>query len=129
MSYIRCLSNPEGLYSWGETKNICFSIGKEFISCRSKTFKKFARYVAKNEFMLTDKTLRMGGLSIRELQVEDKTRPINKKLKLYIKLYGKYQRNYKVRLVINGKKIDMWYVTWYYFFSHYCDSHNIKVNW
>lgn len=106
MSYIRCYSNPEQLYALSncDGKTYFSSKGVE-MSCKSKTFEKFARYVAKNEFTLGDVILKIGRLSVRELLINGE---------------------YKIRLKINNKSIDMWLVTWHYFFSHYCDTHNIK---
>jgi len=114
MSYIRCLSNPEELYIWGDGKyaNFSSSIRKKFPDTLYKMPQKtFDNLLKKYKFK---GDTRYKGARIREVFVKNgKLNP-----KCVWKLVGKYDGNFKMRLSYKKWHIDMWLVTWEYIVRH-----------
>lgn len=96
MSYIRCLSNPEGLYIWGsdkKTNEVYISLGVEKLKVLSlsdfnKIIKKFNNY-------------------------EEDGNEMYKSGKIKLE-YIKVGKDFKYRLSCGKWHIDMWEVTWQY---------------
>ena len=114
MSYIRCLSNPEGLY--------IFDSGKYLNFCRRDLklipygyFKSFMRAYTKKENEWRFDNFTWGKLSIKEVYVGHK-----KKLKKIDKELGYKPGNYKYELRYDGELIArMWQVTWEYIVNNF----------
>ncbi len=108
MSYIRCLSNPEGLYIWGTDKQLCIAEGQlkiktipiEIFNC---LLKKYHKNFGENT--------KYKGASIKEVYITDKKK---KNPKMLWKYFGKYGGHHKMRLSYKKWHIDMWLVTWEY---------------
>jgi len=112
MSYIRYLSNPEGLYIWGDGKNVNFTLAseKEILTMPQKTFDKLIKKYIKSY----GDDISYRGASIKEVFVKNnKMNP-----KPFWKIVGKYDGNYQMRLSYKNWHIDMWLVTWEYIINH-----------
>lgn len=110
MSYIRCLNNPEALYSWGDASGrVAFSIGDKIHYGGSyKIFETFCRKWLKKSY-LDDFSYK--GFRIRE--VRERTGKLNRKA--FWKSMGKYECDFKIRLSYKNKfAFNMWGVTWHY---------------
>lgn len=139
MSYIRCTSNPEGLYSWSDIDgNVYFSIDDKLIDIKTPLFNNFFKQFLKDKYLidclpLCDKDdleevpIRMEQdgqyITVCECWVDVDT---NKKITQEI--IQQYQEewaknNYegsihrygsRVELNINGSPIYLYDVTWHY---------------
>ncbi len=141
MSYIRCLSNPEGLYIWGGCDGTHIWEGKkQSVVVNSKHFDGLLEKAVKTGWYPGDEPLRVGSLKVEEVFVnkgkrEDWGAPMkdrayrirmNKKFpgsKIQIDGYKHkpcwYQPgDFKVLLTVKTKKgvkkFYMWVVTWMY---------------
>jgi hypothetical protein len=116
MSYIRCLSNPEHLYIWGDEKNANISVGK---SNKDKKVRGELLLIPVKTFnMLLKKSggfrdVEYKGASIKEVFVRN-----DKKRTRFDKLLHTWPGEYQMRLSYKGWPkgcyIDMWSVTWHY---------------
>jgi hypothetical protein len=99
MSFIRCLSNPEGLYVFGSSRGIEFWTSLNPITdivCDTQDFYEFVRQwfeFCEDEFS-------------------------------YKNLVYKYEKrldDFKVYLKVDNNEIEMWYVTWMYIVNNVLD--------
>lgn len=136
MSYIRCLSNPEGLYVWSDGKNATISheVRKPHSSGRNFTIPHGIFEGLLRRWVDFRKPARVRGAVAEELTVNSKTGrviPPWKPCKRGCKSAGKSgfipcrrclekQRReagctrYVVRLSYRGDFVDLWCVTWDY---------------
>ena len=121
MSYIRCLSNPEGIYIWGDGQYVNISVGKEELKYIPQ--KRFDGLLRKcNKYPNSDK-IKYCGVQIEETFVKtpkkfwtktDKEIMKDKRLRKVLGEPG----NFKMRLSYQDWYIDMWRVTWEYIVRH-----------
>ena len=98
MSYIRSLSNPEGLYIWGETRDVMIACNGELYSMPTDVFHQLlGRW---KRYMGTRPVKYMGG-RLEEVKVRKGAN-------------NKDSYDYKWRLSYNDWHIDMWTVTLHY---------------
>ncbi len=109
MSYIRCLSNPEGLYIWGDGKNINIAKdGDDLKYIPQRTFDGLLKkYHREGSWCVEDYPIRYRGAIIEEVFIESgkKQTKIEKQLKIKDGIF-QYRLSYK------NWYIDMWQVTW-----------------
>jgi len=137
MSYIRCTSNPEGLYVFESTEGLEFSTDEttsadDRILVDPKDFKNFIRKILKLDNYITEKPIKHKNISIKEVSVS-----IHKKtgkLKIWNKepsfkvMFGTLKNKSKYKwdtlhcLTINGKNILLYKVTWDYFYNSYLNQ-------
>ncbi len=117
MSYIRCLSNPEGLYIWGDGKYANFTLASEpnfldkIVQIPQKTFDNLLKKYIKNY----GDNVNYRGASIKVVWVKTgKLHP-----KAMWEIIGKYDTDMKIRLSYKNWHIDMWLVTWEYITKRY----------
>lgn len=95
MSYIRCLSNPEGLYIYGSSAGleICFPAvdNRKTIICNNSDFEKFVRK--------WDSEGMPDEFSYKEFSIVEENRGSGE---------------FKQYLKIGNEEIEMWHVTWMY---------------
>jgi hypothetical protein len=128
MSYIRCLSNPEGLYVWHDvdgTVHLHYGGRKKPKSPLSKgtemrvPYRTFVRAVERWEASGEDRTS-VHGFEIEELHVYLKTGKrvpdfkSNEDAIRYLKDARKNPSEYKIRVSYGGSFIHLWSVTWQY---------------
>jgi hypothetical protein len=137
MSYIRCTSNPEGLYVFESTEGLEFSTDEttsadDRILINPKDFKNFIRKILKLDNYIIEKPIKHKNISIKEVSVS-----IHKKtgkLKIWNKepsfkvMFGTLKNKSKYKwdtlhcLTINGKNILLYKVTWDYFYNSYLNQ-------
>lgn len=137
MSYIRCTSNPEGLYVFESTEGLEFytdetNSADDRILVNPKDFKNFIKKILKLDNYILDRPIKYKNISIKEVSVS-----IHKKtgkLKIWNKepsfriMFGtlKHKSKYEWRtlhcLTIGGRDILMYKVTWDYFYNNYVDQ-------
>ena len=122
MSYIRCLSNPEGLYIYGDGSGILIHYDGGSMYVPEKDFHKVGlEYV---RYHWAEHGMRSGDLVVREVEVIRGTdmvyfEPRHKKLGI-AEVWGhrKYldgpRTDHKVLFSYKGKSFIMWRVTWDY---------------
>lgn len=110
MSYIRSTSNPEGLYIWGDDKNVNIVFGKELIKyIPIKIFDGLLNKYNKS----CGNGVKFKGASIKETFISD-----GKKQTKLQKAFGVQSGNFKMRLSYGDWHKDMWKVTWEYIAQH-----------
>ena len=129
MSYIRCGSNPEGLYVfesvydglefwWIDEKN-----KQRKISCKPSVFKQFMKKLSKQHGYVYHKPLAYKNISIREVIVnvtnKKKYKILKKEMSVKQMLDGKIKWHIWVCLKIGETEILMWTVTWECFYDSY----------
>ena len=115
MSYIRCLSNPEGLYIFDDGKNMNFAIGDKLQIIPSGYFNSFITAYLKKENAWREDDFTWGKISIKEVFVLHKKKPDDFQKFLKVK-----PGSYKYELRYNGKLIArMWHVTWCYIVNNF----------
>jgi hypothetical protein len=94
MSYIRCLSNPEGLYIWGSMDGTVTITGNKFkdFSLPTKTFEGLCRKYCRNPGAADSGRIEYKGASVS-----------NEKVGGHFRIVFRYQ----------DKKVVMWEVTWW----------------
>lgn len=111
MSYIRSTSNPEGLYIWGNGKDVIIVTTNFHEHIPQKIFDGLLEKCRK-EF---DNNINYKKASIKEVWVIKKHK-CNKWCKMKNKKTGKLiygcPANLKIRLSYKNWHIDMWQVTW-----------------
>ena len=146
MSYIRCTSNPEGLYSWSDIDgNVYFSIDEKILDIRHELFDSFFKQFLENKYLASclpcaydndeEQPLRMERngqyISVRECWVDEDTNQritqdtireyeeewANRNYEGSIRRYGS-----RVELNINGNPIYLYDVTWEYLVNNIVDS-------
>ena len=109
MSYIRCLSNPEGLYIWGDGKYINIAKGGEDLKYIPQlTFDGLLRkYHREGSWCVQGYPITYRGATIEEVHIESnkKITKFEKELKFRLGIF-QYRLSYK------DWHIDMWQVTW-----------------
>jgi len=137
MSYIRCGSNPEGLYVFESVEGLEFYTDETIsaddrILTNPKDFKNFIRKILKLDNYIADRLIKYKNISIKEVSVS-----IHKKtgkLKIWNRepsfriMFGtlKHKSKYEWRtlhcLTISGKNILMYKVTWDYFYNSFLNQ-------
>jgi len=146
MSYIRCTSNPEGLYVIQEARDIVFwwrpSGSKEAEICtyearyNGKAFKSFMKKMKKSDGFIYHKGIKYKDISIREVTAlyKKRDRYQNKIVNIleedefpddYNEIYDKYTTKHLVCLQIKDKQILMYDVTWKYFYNSYIEQNDL----
>ena len=137
MSYIRCASNPEGLYVFESSEGLEFYTDKTIsaddrILVNPKDFKCFFKKILKLDNYIIEKPIKYKNISIKEVNVSIHKK--TKKLKIWNKepsfktMFGtlKNESKYDWRtlhcLTINGRNILMYKVTWDYFYNNYANQ-------
>lgn len=127
MSYIRCLSNPEGLYAYGSGDNQVWTHIDEAYSSKghqgTMTLPEDKLTAAIRAFHKTyDQPVEVGGIKIAEVHVyQDTLEDTGEEWKgleqLRKRLDGMPVREsrYGIRLEYEGKWFLLWRVTWDYF--------------
>lgn len=112
MSYIRCLSNPEGIYIWGDGKQTNITIADTGIH-KYIPQKIFDGLLKKYNKQFGSTPIKYRGAKIDEIFVESGKKQTKIEKQLGIK-DGKYQ----YRLSYKNWYIDMWQVTWEHIANH-----------
>lgn len=125
MSYIRCLSNPEGLYIYSDGGGICihgnFGDDEDFMRVPEKDFHGIGMKYGR-EYLMGDRPLKFGGITLREVKVVKGTDRIytpihHKKMGIHDdtrRWFDKPQTEHKILFSYGGKSFLMWRVTWDY---------------
>lgn len=125
MSYIRCLSNPEGLYAWsdGKTTHLWHKV-KPPLSSGEKPGKKFPSYEILVPTKIFDKVCCLWddceqpashrGARAEEVYVYTKTGKKVPNLSLKKMIQDKRAREMLVKFSYKGRFFMMWTVTWEY---------------
>jgi hypothetical protein len=92
MSFIRCLSNPEGLYIWHDVGNFIAITGDQIPGIWEINTRHW--YGLLRQYRKNSRTCKYGSISIRE------------------------NENFKVVLKTPHGEIEMWLVTWDYIARH-----------
>lgn len=131
MSYIRCGSNPEGLYVFESGSGLEFWWTDEKdqqrkVICKPSTFKQFMKKLFKQDGYLYEKPVVHKNISAQEVFVDTTKKKKYKifKEEVYIEqmLGGKIKWHIWVCLKIDKIKILMWPVTWRYFYNNYIET-------
>lgn len=121
MSYIRCLSNPEALYIWGDCQgyvNISHCVKPPLSSGRQFRIptKDFHRVGKKwSEWCDEEKGIRLGHLRIQEIHVyRDTGKPVGPEwMKNFLKK-KKREADFLVKVSYKRDFVFLWKVTWKY---------------
>jgi hypothetical protein len=137
MSYIRCGSNPEGLYVFESTEGLEFytdetTSADDRILVDPKDFKNFIRKILKLDNYIIEKPIKYKNISIKEVSVSFHKK--TGKLKIWNKepsfrvMFGTLKNESKYKwetlhcLTINGRNILLYKVTWDYFYNSYINQ-------
>jgi hypothetical protein len=125
MSYIRCTSNPENLYSWDDIDgNIYFNWtdrkgNHREISANSKVFKQFMVGLKIMDGYVMSEPLTHQDISIREIMYNVNRNYICKKFPYENGKFPKYKFDHLICLQIGKEKLLMYDVTWKWFYDNY----------
>jgi len=89
MSYIRCLSNPEGLYVYENAGGLvfCMPYPQKGVTCNTANFHEFIKRYDENNW---------DDFEWNDFSVKEENR----------------NGDYKIYLKIDGIEFELWYVTW-----------------
>lgn len=107
MSYIRSLSNPEGLYVWGDFDGkLTFSWGGNLLRIDKELFHKVAMrwYCGEFDFFEDEPDSALDSVTEDSLSVKD----------IFIPAGEADESRFVIRLTHETTQIDLWPVTWYY---------------
>ncbi len=118
MSYIRCLSNPEGLYVWGQETTVEIAPGHHWkhtnipkghtLSVPTSVFHGFA------ERHQHDDEGKFRGFEAKEVVVyESDGKPVPKQ-SIKEQIFDKKRHWFAIRVSYRGKWVLLWRVTWEY---------------
>lgn len=124
MSYIRCHSNPEGLYIWHDTSNRIAIVSKEHDKILWAPVSEFNRLIRKERAFhplpFKTKNLWLSEVTVTEGTNTQIKQRENVSFENWIK---RTPPDYKIKLSIRGQgSIYMWRVTW----SYICGTRAVK---
>ncbi len=125
MSYIRCLSNPEGLYIWDDGDVVTFSHGvKPPLSSGIKEVGDVARFTIPSEIFIKvharckqgfwDEPVEVDGMSVRQEYIYLDTASKIPSQTITEMCEDKKARGYRIRVQYKEHFVYLWPVTWAY---------------